>query len=402
MTTPSVPRLTVVIPSRSEPDPVFPLVSLADCDKPDTSVEVIVVINGSEEDEDRDRLANVRARDMVTAWVDDHHNLSFDVTVQYHPRLPQRQAGVGLARRLGMDAACENLLRATPKRPGIIVALDADCRVASNYLTALVEHFQKHPKTGGASLYFEHPLDGLPPWHRAGIVGYELFLRLYRQGLIVAGSPHAFHTVGSAMAVRADVYRRLGGMNRRQAGEDFYFLQKVMAHGPFSDLTTTTVFPSPRISHRVPFGTGRAMGKWCEKDTGTFMSYDPQVFSDLRSFFGYVQELSQNQGTKFACSSPVLAQFLEQQHFDQALEELRTHTATPDAFMKRFFVWFNPFRILKWTHFATECHYPKIPVFQAASTLLDWLGSTAKGLPGTEEELLQLFRERDRRGALER
>lgn len=357
-----------------------------------------MVVNGSEDDEDRDRLANVRARDMLTAWVNDHPHLSFGVTVQYHPCLPQRQAGVGLARRLGMDAACENLLRATPKRPGIIVALDADCRVAPNYLTALVEHFQKYPKTGGASLYFEHPLDGLPPWHRAGIVGYELFLRVYRQGLIVAGFPHAFHTVGSAMAVRADVYRRLGGMNRRQAGEDFYFLQKVMAHGPFSDLTTTTVFPSPRISHRVPFGTGRAMGKWYEAHAEPFMGYDPRVFSDLRSFFGHIRELSQDHGAEFACLSPILAQFLERQCFSLALEELRANTATPDAFMKRFFVWFNPFRILKWVHFATECHYPKIPIFQAASTLLDWLGGVSGELPGTEEELLQIFRERDRLG----
>ena len=41
------------------------------------------------------------------------------------------------------------------------------------------------------------------------------------------GYPDSIYTIGSAFAVRAEAYMKQGGMNRRQAGEDFYFLYKL-------------------------------------------------------------------------------------------------------------------------------------------------------------------------------
>ena len=38
------------------------------------------------------------------------------------------------------------------------------------------------------------------------------------------------------MAVRADAYLRQGGMNRRKAGEDFYFLNKFMVLGGYGEM----------------------------------------------------------------------------------------------------------------------------------------------------------------------
>ena len=71
--------------------------------------------------------------------------------------------------------------------------------------------------------------------------------------------PFAFHTIGSSMAVRASSYMRQGGMNKRKAGEDFYFQQKIIPLCGFTECNSTVVYPSPRPSYRVPFGTGRAM-----------------------------------------------------------------------------------------------------------------------------------------------
>lgn len=48
-------------------------------------------------------------------------------------------------------------------------------------------------------------------------------------------------------------------MNRRRASEDFYFLQALMRGGRLTELGSTRVLPSPRVSQRVPFGTGRAI-----------------------------------------------------------------------------------------------------------------------------------------------
>ena len=67
--------------------------------------------------------------------------------------------------------------------------------------------------------------------------------------------PYSFHTIGSAFALTASAYTRQGGMNRRKAGEDFYFINKLIKGEIFGEINDTKVIPSPRISDRVPFGT---------------------------------------------------------------------------------------------------------------------------------------------------
>ena len=63
-------------------------------------------------------------------------------------------------------------------------------------------------------------------------------------------------TIGSAFAVTANAYIKRGGMTRSQAGEDFYFLQTLAQIGTVGEITTTKVYPSARLSDRIPFGTG--------------------------------------------------------------------------------------------------------------------------------------------------
>ena len=76
-----------------------------------------------------------------------------------------------------------------------------------------------------------------------------------------ANLPYSYHTIGSAFAVSASSYAKQGGMNRRKAGEDFYFISKLIKGEKFGEITKTKVIPSPRISDRVPFGTGRSIMK---------------------------------------------------------------------------------------------------------------------------------------------
>ena len=104
-----------------------------------------------------------------------------------------------------------------------------------------------------------------PPRTYHAIALYELHLRYYLHSVRSTGYPHAFHTVGSAFAVRADIYCQEGGMNRRQGGEDFYFIQKVAQRGSWSECNETCVYPSPRPSDRVPFGTGPAVARLIDR-----------------------------------------------------------------------------------------------------------------------------------------
>ena len=288
--------------------------------------------------------------------------------------------------------------------------MDADAVVESNYLEALVEHFKgggaaAGSTAGGAatpdgcSIRFEHPLsdreysgeEEFSPEVYAAIAQYELHLRYYLQSLRSTLYPYAYHTVGSSMAVRADVYCMEGGMNRRQAGEDFYFIQKFTQRGNFSECNTTCVRPSPRSSDRVPFGTGRAVSQLLE-GTGSLTTYPPEPFRMLRTLFEELDKMYEEDGPAPALTS-LLSDFLETQSFSAALAEIRSNSASLPAFRKRFWRWFSMFRIMKFLHFARERAYADIPVEEAA------MGFMKLTEPVTMEQLLLKFRELDRSGS---
>jgi hypothetical protein len=213
--------LVVVIPCFDEPDVGVVLESLAACDAPGCDVEVLVVINAPE-----DAGSDILARnDAAMQSVHDHAANGMPGWMRgyaiEHNALPVAQAGVGLARKLGMDEAAARMAMSTDCT-GVIACLDADCRVAPSYLTRLCEGFIRYPDCPGVSVYFEHPglFDVDDPIHRA-MIDYELHLRYYIAGQRIAGFPYAFHTVGSALACSVAAYVEQGGMNLRQGGEDF-------------------------------------------------------------------------------------------------------------------------------------------------------------------------------------
>ena len=154
---------------------------------------------------------------------------------------------------------------------GIIAGLDADTTVAENYLYE-INHFFINTNNQAASIHFEHPINGYDynQFNYEQIIYYELHLRYYKNALQYLELPFAFHTIGSAFALTAKAYARQGGMNRRKAGEDFYFINKLIKGEKFGEINKTMVVPSPRISERVPFGTGRAILDASKNKKGAF------------------------------------------------------------------------------------------------------------------------------------
>lgn len=175
---------------------------------------------------------------------------------------PDLTGGVGEARKLGMDAVVAaqepELLERT-----VIASLDADTVVEPDYFSALRQWFERDSATAALSIPFRHR-PGATPEEESAIRRYEAYLDRHVAGLRAAGSPYAFHTVGSAFAVRASDYVRAGGMRVRKGGEDFYFLQAAAKSGKVVSGDRVLVYPSPRPSARVPFGTGPAVRKLLE------------------------------------------------------------------------------------------------------------------------------------------
>ncbi|MDQ3191331.1 MAG: hypothetical protein M3Q58_07055 [Bacteroidota bacterium] len=362
--------IVVVIPAFCEPLLLESLISIKKCDQPICSVEVIVVINHSIEADELTKTTSIQMIRQAQQWIDNNNEekLKFHIIEAFD--FPQKIAGVGLARKVGMDEAVRRFQKVDNAK-GIICCFDADSCCDKNYLTATEDHFKNNPKTTACSIYFEHPLKGeeFSTEIYTGILNYELHLRYYIAGLRYANHPFAYHTIGSSMAVRSNVYQKQGGMNKKKAGEDFYFLHKIIPLGNFSELNTTKVIPSPRPSERVPFGTGRAINSWLNNKNEHFLTYDPKVFQEMKSFLEQV-DFFYLPSSLIQLSEPVNL-FLKSCDFEEKLKEIKGNCKDLTSFQKRFYIWFDGFKAMKFIHFMRENYYSNINISQATQTLLN-------------------------------
>jgi hypothetical protein len=392
--------LIIVIPSCGERNLPDTFLSIKNCKPAGCNVEVIVVVNHPESSPDEIVSANMETIASLGMWTDNAQKswLQFHFIRAFD--LPSRKAGVGLARKIGMDEAVRRFHKINNPN-GIIACLDADCLCDPNYLYEIHKHFKKHPETTGACVYFEHPLEGkLPEEIYEGIAAYELHLRYMVHALRMTGYPYSFHTVGSSMVINSEIYQKQGGMNTRKAGEDFYFLHKIFPLGHFHEINSTRVIPSPRVSERVPFGTGKAMKEWIS--TRNLLTYNPLIYKDLTKFINDVNliyERSINDEPMVSINLPEsLKEFLREEEWAEKIKICLTSSRNERGFKYHFYKWFSGLKIIKYLNFAANHFYPDVPLEEAAK----WVLSNQYGIRITEynsnNELLELFRHIDRKG----
>ena len=255
-------------------------------------------------------------------------------------QIPRRQ-GVGLARKIGADVACAHFASGALRSPWLRFT-DADVRLPADYL--------HHPpaRPGSLVMPYRHEAAG-PIEDRA--VRYELHLRYYVDRLRHAGSPYAFHTIGSTIAIHAQVYAKVRGVPRRNAGEDFYLLNKAAKVAPVFAAARPEIAIRARLSDRVPFGTGpalRAMG-----DGPSFPSYAYESFDLLREAIGFIDH-----GTAM---QPRTERLLDELGFFHRLERAQTQHRSPHTLRKAMHQWFDAFRTLRFIHLARR-HHPDRPL----------------------------------------
>ncbi|NOZ35871.1 MAG: glycosyltransferase [Chlorobi bacterium] len=383
--------LIIIIPSYNEDELCKSLQSISNCALPDKSVEVIVVINSSENTATDIVQKNRETYKKALAFAEKNNTSKLNFFILQEENLPQKFAGVGLARKIGMDEALHrfNLLN-NPN--GLIAGFDADALLKNNYLTEIEDYFNRNPRTNAASVNFEHPINGTDFSKEIyqNIINYELHLRYFIEALRFVKFPFAYHTIGSSFVVRADIYAKQGGMNRKKAGEDFYFLQKIIPLGNYGEINTATVVPSPRLSDRVPFGTGAAISKMIENNTDDFGTYNFDVFILLKTFFEKTGEFYKNSG--YSDFSHIIIEFLNMNNFQTDLNKIKNNSPNITIFKKRFFDWFNAFRVIKFLNFAHEKYYIRQKVKSEAVKLLQIYHPEIK-IPETEKDLLLLYRE---------
>lgn len=391
--------LIIVIPCYDEDYLLISLMSLKKCEMPLCDVEVIVVINESEVEKEEVSEKNEVTYKQAVKWVELNNTPRLKFYILYKSDLPKKHAGVGLARKIGMDEACWRFQKIRNQR-GVIACFDADSRCDANYLVAITEHFRKKTKVQAASIYFEHPTQGIDFEDDVyeAIVLYELHLRYFINAQKWAGFPFATQTIGSSLAVRCQSYQEQGGMNKRKAGEDFYFIHKFTPLGKFSEILNTRVIPSPRPSHRVPFGTGKAVKETINKNGG-YLTYHPRSFEALKSFVELVPSLfsCEQKDLRLKLSNlPVgVSAFLESIQWETKVIEIQSNTTNLKTFQNRFFKWFNAFQVMKFLHYLRDNYYENVEVCEAAHWLLKELKIEIE-LEEMPKYLLNLFREIDK------
>ncbi len=388
------PGLIVCIPVYAEPDLITTLESLLVCELPDIQVEVILLFNKSNRMTVAEGVMHHEAWLETLAWIDAHQQEELKFRPVFLDDLPDPKGGVGWARKMVLDEAARLL-----SQDGIMLCLDSDCTVAQNYLREVFNYFQNHPACNAVSIYYEHNLDTLGEHERHAIIQYELHLRYLVHAMRWAGHPFAFQTVGSSMAVRRKGYLAHGGMNTRQAGEDFYFLQKFIEVDSLQEIRDTAVYPSARISDRVPFGTGRAMSQllpgnsaWMTADFMVFRLIKPllQQTDELRKLLSQSVEVEMSDtGLLKLKLHPAVVSFLKEIDFIDHCQEILLHTSTYANFRRRFFRYFNSFMMIRFMHYMRDHFFPEVPIGQAANELTQMADTASARGMGVEEVLIR-------------
>lgn len=381
---PSGLDMIVIVPVLDDWDIFKTLESVCRCRTADEKAGVLVVVNHSEAAGEALKERNRTLADELKRWIVRHPAEGIWIEVTEAFDMPAKWAGVGAARKMAMDsAACYFYREGRLECP--IASLDADTWVGKEYLAGIIRKFRES-RVAGVTLAYAHRYEEkeFSETVRAAIVRYELYLRYYQQALAFCGHPYAFTCIGSAFAVRAADYVLQGGMNKRQAGEDFYFIQKLISTGRFAHLREVCVYPSPRFSERTPFGTGQAV-RTIADNGGMYPVYHFEAFRALKFFFSGLPGLYKGDTarirTYFGEQAEGLRAFLSAAEVEADFTEISANCASEKQFVKRFFNHFNAFRVLKYLNFVHPLYYPEMEIMEAVKALALEIGLPADGTP---------------------
>ena len=159
-------------------------------------------------------------------------------------------------------------------------------------------------------------------------------------------------------------------MNKKKAGEDFYFLEKIAKQHTIYTLNSTKVFPSIRGSWRVPFGTGQRVNRYLAKEQNEYLVYHPESFECLKKWLVILKNNSRTYSEieqEAQIISPNILTFLVEQKFQKFWENA---CLLPEKqFLKAVRIWFDGFKTLKFLHHLRDTEYSFQPMFIAIPSL---------------------------------
>ena len=173
-------------------------------------------------------------------------------------------------------------------------------------------------------------------------------------------------------------YIKIGGMNKKKAAEDFYFMEKLAKITLIDRIRVTKIYPAGRKSWRVPFGTGQRINRYLSGTHNEYQLYDPISFEILRKWINLFHTgnvLTSEDYLERAKDIHVgLNSFLVENDFKNAWEKIIKNSNSPVQINKQKRFWFDGFRTLKFIHYLRDKYLPEIELFKAVEELLKVLG----------------------------
>ena len=338
----------IVIPAKAELKNIPPLLNSISNQKKDYLKKclIIIVINSSHNDS-KDVIDN---NNQTIKYLSEK---VFDFDFSYvDATLPLKNAGVGLSRKIGADLALDYC-----NDSSVICYTDADVLLSKDYLETIVNYYSIH-KCGCAIVGFKHQKNPEPIIDQS-IKEYEQFLLKTAEDLKNTGSPYGYVSLGSCITCTVSGYIAVGGMNRMQATEDFYFLQELTKHFEYMHIIENKlVYPSSRTSSRVYLGTGYRMKQSSEGFKIEELYFSEDSFKYLKKLLIIIKKsynLSLDELLVNTGRVPGLNSFLKKQKIDLVWISL-IKNVDKEKFISQFHRWFDGLKTIKFLKYYSKTY----------------------------------------------
>ena len=304
---------------------------------------VVIIINNS-----KDACAKIiqNNQDTYDKIVNSSYNFEFIVIDCFSNdySLPNKSAGVGLARKIGMDYCID-----FSNTNSLFFSIDADTIISSNYLKIIIENYIRE-KFAAAVINFKHQKNDNLIINRA-IIKYENLLKDIAENIKKTGSIYGFVSMGSDIVCSMKAYVSIGGMPPKKATEDFYFLQKLAKYQKIYTIDEILVYPSSRAEQRIYLGTGFRMNNIDNKNIFNDLYIDPNAYVDLKRLYHIIDsnwnQKSSEIMSSIAKNNSKLYQYLNTNNFIEAFDCIQKNSLNKKQLLNQFHRWFDNFKIYK-------------------------------------------------------
>ena len=163
--------------------------------------------------------------------------------------------------------------------------------------------------------------------------------------------------MGSAMICDKNAYVSIGGMPKKKATEDFYFLQELAKYCGVHTIKKILVFPSSRSESRVYLGTGYRMIETKKGFKVNSLSYSEQAFSYLKKWLkigtsSWKLNLTELL-TKTTDVNMQLTNYIIKENIEMIWPKLQNTSSTEFHFINQFHRWFDGLKTIRFLKYFT-------------------------------------------------